>query len=67
MPSAAVRRREPTGRQRPPVPDADPLPVRGRFGRFDFGYASATAWLMFVVIVMAAGINYLFVRRIRSS
>ncbi|MBB3726974.1 carbohydrate ABC transporter permease [Nonomuraea dietziae] len=37
------------------------------FGRFDFGYASATAWLMFVVIVMAAGINYLFVRRIRSS
>lgn len=37
------------------------------FGRFDFGYASATAWLMFIVIVIAAGINYLFVRRIRSS
>lgn len=37
------------------------------FGRFDFGYASATAWLMFGVILVIAAINYLFVRRIRSS
>lgn len=37
------------------------------FGRFDFGYASATAWLMFVVIVVAAAINFLLIRRIRRS
>jgi cellobiose transport system permease protein len=37
------------------------------FGRFDFGYASATAWLMFVVIVLAAAFNFLFIRRIRRS
>ncbi len=37
------------------------------FGRFDFGYASATAWLMFVVIVLAAAINFLLIRRIRRS
>ncbi|MGY0232942.1 carbohydrate ABC transporter permease [Longispora urticae] len=34
---------------------------------FQFGYASATAWVMFAVIVLGAGLNYLFVRRIRSS
>lgn len=37
------------------------------FGRFDFGYASATAWLMFVVIVLAAAFNFLLIRRIRRS
>lgn len=37
------------------------------FGRFDFGYASATAWLMFVVIVVAAAFNFLLIRRIRRS
>nr|WP_187361345.1 sugar ABC transporter permease [Phytoactinopolyspora mesophila] len=34
---------------------------------FQFGYASATAWVMFVIIVVIAVLNYLLVRRIRSS
>ncbi|MEV4416112.1 sugar ABC transporter permease [Catellatospora sp. NPDC049609] len=34
---------------------------------FEFGYASATAWVMFGLIVLAAGANYLITRRIRSS
>ena len=37
------------------------------FGRFDFGYASATAWIMFLLIVLASAVNYLVVRRIRSA
>jgi cellobiose transport system permease protein len=37
------------------------------FGRFEFGYASATAWVMFLVIVVAAAANYLVTRRIRSA
>src|SRR6266508_5695209 len=37
------------------------------FGRFDFGYASATAWIMFLIIVLASAVNYLVVRRIRSA
>lgn len=37
------------------------------FGRFEFGYASATAWVMFGVIVLAAAANYLVTRRIRSA
>ncbi|QSB17079.1 sugar ABC transporter permease [Natronosporangium hydrolyticum] len=34
---------------------------------FQFGYASATAWVMFGIIVVVAAANYLLVRRIRSS
>jgi cellobiose transport system permease protein len=34
---------------------------------FQFGYASATAWVMFGIIVLAAAGNYLLVRRIRSA
>ncbi|NUT32949.1 MAG: sugar ABC transporter permease [Hamadaea sp.] len=34
---------------------------------FQFGYASATAWVMFGLIVVAAVVNYLITRRIRSS
>ncbi|GAB4048303.1 carbohydrate ABC transporter permease [Catellatospora paridis] len=34
---------------------------------FEFGYASATAWVMFGLIVLAAAVNYLITRRIRSS
>jgi cellobiose transport system permease protein len=37
------------------------------FGRYEFGYASATAWLMFIVIVVAASINFLVIRRIRRA
>lgn len=36
-------------------------------GGFEFGYASAVAWVMFVVIVIAAAVNFLLIRRIRSS
>jgi len=34
---------------------------------FEFGYASAVAWTMFLVIVLVALLNYLFIRRIRSD
>jgi cellobiose transport system permease protein len=37
------------------------------FGRYDFGFASATAWLMFLVIVVTAAVNFLIVRRIRRA
>ena len=37
------------------------------FNRFEFGYASAIAWVMFAVIVIAAAVNYLVIRRIRSA
>lgn len=37
------------------------------FKNFDFGYASAIAWAMFLIIVVAAGINFLITRRIQSS
>ncbi len=37
------------------------------FSRFDFGYASAAAWMMFVIILIAAGVNYLFTRRMRGA
>ena len=34
---------------------------------FEFGYASATAWVMFAVIVVFAIANYLLTRRIRGT
>lgn len=37
------------------------------FSRFDFGYASATAWLMFLVILIVASANFLIIRRIRRA
>jgi cellobiose transport system permease protein len=37
------------------------------FGRFDFGYASAAAWVMFGIIVLFALINYLFTSRLKRS
>lgn len=35
------------------------------FNRWEFGYASAASWLMFVLIVLAVAVNYLFVSRLR--
>ncbi|MEV0583737.1 sugar ABC transporter permease [Nonomuraea sp. NPDC050310] len=37
------------------------------FGRFDLGFASATAWVMFALVLVAAAVNYLLIRRIRST
>jgi cellobiose transport system permease protein len=37
------------------------------FGRFDFGYASAAAWVMFGIIVIAGLVNYLLTSRLRRS
>lgn len=37
------------------------------FGQFDFGYASATAWLMFLIIAMVAIGNFLLTRMIRRA
>jgi cellobiose transport system permease protein len=37
------------------------------FNRWEFGYASAAAWVMFALIVLVAGINYLLVTRLRRQ
>lgn len=37
------------------------------FTRYNFGYAAAVAWMLFLLIVIAAVINYLIVRRIDSA
>ncbi|WP_245930335.1 carbohydrate ABC transporter permease [Allonocardiopsis opalescens] len=37
------------------------------FGRQDYGYGSAVAWIIFVVIILFSLINVLFVQRIRSA
>ncbi|SNS54106.1 cellobiose ABC transporter membrane protein [Streptosporangium subroseum] len=33
------------------------------FTKLDFGFASAISWMMFLFIVLVAGVNYLFTRR----
>jgi cellobiose transport system permease protein len=35
--------------------------------QFDFGYAAAIAWCLFLIIAVVAFLNYLLVRRIRSA
>jgi cellobiose transport system permease protein len=35
--------------------------------QFDFGYAAAIAWCLFLLIAVIAFVNYLLVRRIRSA
>jgi cellobiose transport system permease protein len=35
--------------------------------QFDFGYAAAIAWVLFLIIVVISLINFLLVRRIRSA
>jgi cellobiose transport system permease protein len=37
------------------------------FTKFDFGYASAASWLMFLVVVVVAGVNYLLTRRVKGG
>jgi cellobiose transport system permease protein len=37
------------------------------FSEFEFGLASAAAWVMFVLVVIAAAVNYLLIRRIRNT
>jgi cellobiose transport system permease protein len=37
------------------------------FNRWEFGYASAAAWVMFALIVLVAGINYSLVTRLRRQ
>jgi len=36
-------------------------------GEFKFGYASAIAWCMFLLIAVISALNFLFIRRIRSA
>ena len=38
-----------------------------RFQFFQFGYASAIAWSLFLLIAVISLVNFLIVRRIRSS
>ncbi|WP_433214522.1 carbohydrate ABC transporter permease [Microtetraspora malaysiensis] len=37
------------------------------FRSFEFGYASAAAWVMFLLVVLVVGFNYLMVRRMRGG
>ena len=37
------------------------------FRSFEFGYASAAAWVMFLLVVLVVGMNFLIVRRMRGS
>jgi cellobiose transport system permease protein len=37
------------------------------FSKFDFGYASAASWLMFLAVVLVAGINFLITRRMKGG
>ncbi|MER7502203.1 sugar ABC transporter permease [Nonomuraea pusilla] len=37
------------------------------FTKFDFGYASAASWLMFLAVVVVAGINFLITRRVKGG
>lgn len=37
------------------------------FTRFDFGYASAVSWMMFLFVAVIATVNYLLLRRSRGS
>ena len=34
------------------------------FVKFDFGYASAVAWVLFLIILVAAALNFVAVRRL---
>ncbi|MFI6320041.1 carbohydrate ABC transporter permease [Nonomuraea sp. NPDC050556] len=36
------------------------------FTEFDFGYASAASWIMFLIVVVVAGVNYLLSRRMKG-
>ena len=49
----------------PAVPDpARSTCTRSASRRFDFGYASAVAWVMFVLILIVAAVNFLITRRL---
>ncbi len=37
------------------------------FRSFEFGYASAAAWVMFLLVILVVGVNYLVVRRMRGG
>jgi cellobiose transport system permease protein len=37
------------------------------FNRWEFGYASAAAWVMFALILVIAGVNYLITSRLRGT
>ncbi|GII77268.1 sugar ABC transporter permease [Sphaerisporangium rufum] len=41
--------------------------VKQGFRDFDYGYAAAAAWLLFILILIGVAINYSFVRRIGGS
>jgi cellobiose transport system permease protein len=37
------------------------------FRDYEYGYGSAIAWVMFVIIILASIVNFLFIRRLRST
>jgi cellobiose transport system permease protein len=37
------------------------------FGRFDYGYGAAVAWLLFLLIILASIVNFLIVRRMNAG
>ena len=38
--------------------------AKDMFVKFDFGYASAVAWVLFLIILVAAALNFVAVRRL---
>ena len=54
-------------RRRPPVADDDALPLRARLDAENFGRAAAVAWMLFLIIVVFALVNFLVTRRIASK
>lgn len=37
------------------------------FTKYDFGYAAAASWVMFVIVMVVVGASYLFTRRLRGD
>jgi cellobiose transport system permease protein len=37
------------------------------FGRFDYGYGAAAAWLLFLLIILASIVDFLVVRRMNAG
>jgi cellobiose transport system permease protein len=37
------------------------------FRNYKYGYGAAIAWVLFVIIILASLVNFLFIRRIRSA
>jgi cellobiose transport system permease protein len=37
------------------------------FRDYEYGYGAAVAWVLFVIIILASVVNFLIIRRLRST